>query len=87
MPGGWQLRQNTQAGVKTIGAYGGPGSVTVEVENVGAFEVGLNRTQRMRPEANMVFFNQGTYFVTVRWERADRDALRQLIRKLQEIVK
>jgi hypothetical protein len=87
MPGAWQLQQTTQAGAKTIGIYNGPGSVTVEVENVGSFAAGLDRTQRMRPEANLVFFNQGEYFVTIRWQQADRAALYQLIRKLQEIVK
>jgi hypothetical protein len=32
----------------------------------------------------MVFFDKGTYFVTVRWERADREALKLFVRELEK---
>lgn len=84
MPGGWRLKDTRREGVRTFGTYEGPGTLTVEVEDVGSFEAGLDRAQRTRPEANMVFFNKGNYFVTVRWQQAEREALRKFVKDLEQ---
>ena len=83
MPGGWRLQDSRREGAKTFGTYVGPGSLTVEVEDVGSFAAGLDRAQRTQPEANMVFFNKGNYFVTVRWSQADREDLLLFVKELE----
>jgi hypothetical protein len=42
------------------------------------------RAQRTRPQPDTVFFDKDGYFVTVRWEGVDREALRQLVRELEK---
>jgi outer membrane biogenesis lipoprotein LolB len=83
-PGGWHLRETKQEQAKTIGIYDGPGTVRVEVEDMGSQAVAFERAQRTRQQPDMVFFDKGTYFVTVRWERADRDALKLFVRELEK---
>ena len=82
--GGWRLTESHHEGSKTRGTYEGAGVVRVEVEDTGSSGVALDRAQRTRPEADMVFFYKGNYFVTVRWEKADRDALKGLVRELEK---
>jgi len=40
--------------------------------------------QRWRPSADTVFFNEGRYFVVVKWQQADRKALHDFVRELVE---
>jgi len=84
MPGGWRLKETKHEGVKTIGVYEGQGAVRVEAEDMGASAVAFERAQKTRSQPDMVFFDKGQYFVTVRWEQADREALRLLVRELQK---
>jgi hypothetical protein len=83
-PGGWQLKETKKEGAKTLAVYGGPGTARVEIEDMGAQAVAFERAQRTRSQPDMVFFDKGNYFVTVRWEQADRDALRLLVRELEK---
>ena len=83
-PGGWHLKETRRKGAKTLAVYEGPGTVRVEVEDTGAQAVAFERAQRTRSQPDMVFFDKGAYFVTVRWEQADREALKQLVRTLQK---
>jgi outer membrane biogenesis lipoprotein LolB len=86
-PGGWHLRETKQEQSKTIGVYEGQGSVRVEVDDTGSQAVAFERAQRTRQRADMVFFDKGVYFVTITWEKADREAVRQLIRDLENRLK
>ena len=83
-PGGWRLKETKHEGVKTLGVYEGAGTVRVEVEDMGVQAVAFERAQRTRSQPDMVFFDKGSYFVIVRWEQADREALKQLVRQLQK---
>jgi hypothetical protein len=46
--------------------------------------VGLDLAQRWRPSADTVFFQQGRYFVVVKWQQADRKALQEFVRELEK---
>jgi hypothetical protein len=81
--GGWRLTGSRQEGSKTLATYEGAGTVRVEVEDTGSTGVALDRVQRTRQEPDMVFFCTGDYFVIVRWEKADRAALKGLITALE----
>jgi hypothetical protein len=83
-PGGWRLKETTREGARTLGVYEGQGTVRVEVEDMGAQAVAFERAQRTRPQPDTVFFDKDGYFVTVRWEGVDREALRQLVRELEK---
>jgi len=82
--GGWRLKETRHDGSKTAAVYEGPGIVKVEAEDMGAQAVAFERAQRTRSQPDMVFFDKGSYFVTVRWEKADREALKLLVRELQK---
>jgi hypothetical protein len=45
--------------------------------------VGLELSQRWRPSADTVFFSRGRFFVVVKWQAAQRQALESFIRELQ----
>jgi len=61
--------------------YEGAGKVTVDLyETKNAFEM----VQHWREAPNTVFFYKGRYFVLVKWEQADRQALTALVRGLQK---
>ena len=85
MPGGWRLQETKHEGAKVLGVYRGPGTARVEVEDMRVPAVAFEKAQRTRSQPDMVFFDKGSYFVTVRWEQADRDALKLLVRELQKL--
>ena len=84
VPGGWRLAETKQEGATTLGVYTGPGTVRVEVEDLRVPAVAFEKAQRTRSQPDTVFFDKGSYFVTVRWEKADREALKLLVRELQK---
>ena len=65
-----------------VAAYEGPGKIEARVYELSRFEVGLDLAQRWRPSADTVFFQQGRYFVVVKWQQADREALQEFVREL-----
>jgi len=83
MPGGWRLKDVKREPARSIATYEGAGSLQVEVDDMGSFEKAFDRAQRTRPETNMVFFNKGNYFAVVRWQQADRDAVRAFVKELE----
>ena len=83
-PGGWRLKEKKHEGPRMLGVYEGPGIVRVEVEDMGAQAVAFEKAQRTRSQPDMVFFDKGSCFVTVRWGQADREALKLLVRALQK---
>jgi hypothetical protein len=83
-PGGWHLRETKTEGARTLAVYDGSGTVRVEVDDMKVPAVAFERAQKARPEPDTVFFDKDRFFVTVRWEKADREALKQLMRALQK---
>ena len=96
MPGGWRRTSTGQpsgaldpvpAGAvedTRIAAYAGPGTLEAHVYRLSSAAVGLDLAQRWRPSADTVFFNQGPYFVVVKWQSADRKALQEFVKALEE---
>lgn len=64
-------------------AYKGPGALDVRAYQLSSPSVGLDLAQRWRPSADTVFFNQGVYFVVVKWQSADRQALEAFVRQME----
>lgn len=64
-------------------AYKGPGTLDARVYQLSSPGVGLDLAQRWRPSADTVFFNQGVYFVVVKWQAADRQALEAFVRQME----
>jgi len=64
--------------------YEGPGKLEARAYELTASAVGLDLVQRWRPSADTVFFNPGRFFVVVKWQQADRQALRDFIREMEK---
>jgi len=64
-------------------AYDGPGKLQARVYQLRSAAVGQELSQRWRPSADTVFFDAGRYFVVVKWQAADRKALREFLKALQ----
>jgi hypothetical protein len=64
-------------------AYQGPGKLDARVYQLTSSAVGLDVAQRWHPSADTVFFNQGRYFVVVKWHDAERQALQAFVRELE----
>jgi hypothetical protein len=95
MPGGWRrTRMGEFSGARDpvpansveqsrAATYEGPGSLEVHIYQLTSAAIGLDLTQRWRPSADTVFFNQGVYFVVVKWQSAERKALQQFVSALE----
>jgi hypothetical protein len=95
MPGGWsRLSIGEMTGARDpvpanaveqsqSAAYHGPGLLEARVYQLNSAAVGLDLAQRWRPSADTVFFNQGPYFVVVKWQSADRQALQEFVKALE----
>jgi hypothetical protein len=64
--------------------YEGPGSVTVELYELAAPGVGLEIMQNWRPVPDTVVWYTPHYFVVARWQSADREAVKALVRSIQK---
>jgi hypothetical protein len=64
-------------------SYEGPGKLEARVYRLTSSTVGLDVAQRWHPTADTVFFNQGRYFVVVKWQDAERPALQAFVRELE----
>ena len=64
-------------------SYEGPGKLEARVYRLTSSAVGLDAAQRWHPSADTVFFNQGRYFVVVKWQEAERPALQAFVRELE----
>ena len=69
-----------------VGAYEGAGKAVATVYELKSSANALDMAQRWRPEPDMVFFNRDQYFVTVKWENADRGALRGFVQALEKTI-
>ncbi len=63
--------------------YDGPGKLEASLYELTSSGVGLDLVQRWRPSADTVFFYRGRYFVVVKWEQAQRQALKDFVRELE----
>lgn len=68
-------------------AYEGPGKIEARVYLLTSPAAGLELAQRWRPSADTVFFNAGAYFAVVKWQQADRSALRAFVQELEKRLK
>jgi hypothetical protein len=60
-----------------------PGKIEARVYRLSSPAVGLDVVQRWHPSADTVFFNQGRYFVVVKWQEAERKGLQAFVRELE----
>ena len=67
-----------------IATYEGPGKLEARAYELTSKEVGLDLAQRWRPSADTVFFWTGDYFVVVKWQEADRTALQEFTRAIEQ---
>jgi hypothetical protein len=65
-------------------SYQGLGSMTVELYELAAPAAGLDLVQRWRPMADTVVWYTPRYFVVVKWQSPDRNAVGAFIRALQK---
>ena len=66
-----------------VASYQGPGKIEARVYALTSPAVGLDLAQRWRPSADTVFFYRDRYFVVVKWQEADRNALEAFVRDLE----
>jgi len=64
--------------------YEGAGKLTVDLYEAKVSGTAFEMTQHWRESPNTVFFDKGRYFVVVKWEQADRQALTAFVRALQK---
>jgi hypothetical protein len=67
-----------------IATYQGPGKLEARLYQLSSPGVALELVQRWRPSADTVFFNERNYFVVVKWQEADRKALQEFVRELEQ---
>lgn len=67
--------------------YEGPGKLEARIYELTSAEVGVTLAERWRPSADTVFFSHGRYFVVIKWQQAERGALRDFVRELEGRMK
>ena len=63
--------------------YQGPGKVEARAYELDSPAVALELSQRWRPSADTIFFYRDRYFVVVKWEQANRQALESFVKELE----
>jgi len=64
--------------------YEGAGKLTVDLYETKVSGTAFEMTQHWRAAPDTVFFDKGRYFVLLKWEQADRQALTAFVRALQK---
>ena len=64
--------------------YQGAGKLTVDLYETKVSGTAFEMVQHWRASADTVCFDKGRYFVLVKWEQADRQALTAFVRGLQK---
>ena len=64
-------------------SYEGPGKLEARVYVLDSEMVGVELSQRWKPSADTVFFARGPYFVVVKWQSAERKALEEFVREVE----
>jgi hypothetical protein len=65
-------------------AYEGPGKIDARIYVLSSSVVGQEMVDRWRPSADTVFFYSGPYFVVVKWDTAERQALQDFVRQIEK---
>ena len=75
-----------RAAVERIRAasYEGPGRLDARLYQLTSPAVALDVVQRWKPAPGTVFFYSGRFFVLIRWQTADRRALREFVGALEK---
>jgi hypothetical protein len=63
---------------------GANAEIQARVYLLSSADVGAALGTRWRPSADTVFFNHGPYFVVVKWQAAERAAVREFVAELQK---
>jgi hypothetical protein len=98
MPGGWNrtgLREMTASDAPDpvprtaidrlqVANYEGPGKLEARAYQLDSPGVALDLVQRWRPSADTVFFYRDEYFVVIKWQEADRKALKAFVDELEK---
>ncbi len=77
----------THAKASWVVLYRGENTAFVRIYRLKGSASGLDLVQRWRPAPNSVVFYTPKYFVTVEWRVNDREALRMLVAKLEQVLK
>ena len=64
--------------------YEGPGKLDARLYVLDSPAVALELAQRWRPSADTVFFYSGRFFAVVKWQDADRIALKAFVAEVQK---
>jgi hypothetical protein len=75
-----------RAAVERIRAasYEGPGKLDARLYQLTSPTVALDVVQRWKPAPGTVFFYSGRFFILIRWQTADRKALREFVGALEK---
>jgi len=66
-----------------IAGYEGPGKLEARAYELTSPAAGTDLERRWRPSSDTVFFARAQYFIVVKWQMADREALRAFVRDLE----
>jgi hypothetical protein len=66
-----------------IAEYEGSGKLEARAYELTSTGVGVDLAQRWRPSADTIFFQAGDYFVVIKWQDADRQALHAFTREIE----
>jgi hypothetical protein len=67
-----------------VASYEGPGKLEARAYQLDSPGVALDLSQRWRPSADTVFFYRDEYFVVIKWQDADRKALKAFVDELEK---
>ena len=85
----WRLKDSRETPMQgrgriVEGTYEGPGTIRVQVHDLPSSGMALDVAQKWRQLPDTVSFYHDHYFVVVRWENSDRDALKRFVRELEK---
>lgn len=66
-----------------IANYQGPGKLEARLYQLSSSGVAVDLVQRWHPSSDTVFFYARNYFVVVKWQEADRNALHQFVSAIE----
>jgi hypothetical protein len=65
-------------------SYEGPGKLEARVYQLQSPAMALDLVQRWRPSADTVFFYRDQYLIVIKWQEADRNALKSFVAELEK---
>ena len=85
----WRLKDSRETPMQGRGRiiegdYEGPGTIHAQIHDLPSSGMALDVAQKWRQLPDTVSFYHDHYFVVVRWENADRDALKRFVREMEK---